>query len=94
MNKELRFFSIFKKVQPPVGSVTVTGPQPADESAQPLGLIPKTNWRANTEAMILGYIAEHSLPLSLAGSLVKLLQVAYRDPVSLNIQHLGFGKLR
>ena len=34
--------------------------------------------------MILGYIAEHSLPLSLADSLTKLVQEASRDPKSLN----------
>ena len=33
--------------------------------------------------MILGYIAEHSLPLSLA-TLVKLVQEASRDPMSFN----------
>ena len=40
--------------------------------------------RANTEAMILAYIAEHSLPLSLADSLTSLIQEAARDPKALN----------
>ena len=60
--------------------------QPADKtvckSAEPL--IPISDRTSDTEAMILGYIAEHSLPLSLADSLKNLIQEASRDPQSLS----------
>ena len=88
VEKQQNFFSIFKKAKPATGSGSQVNPQvqPADKtvckSAEPL--IPISDRTSNTEAMILGYIAEHSLPLSLADSLKNLIQEASRDPQSLS----------
>ena len=84
VEKKSSFLPLFKKTSActTVGSGSEAGPQPAAQSAQPL--IPVLDRTANTEAMILGYIAEHSLPLSLADSLTKLVQETSRDPKSLN----------
>ena len=68
VEKLQNFFSIFKKAKPATGSGSQVNPQvqPADKtvckSAEPL--IPISDRTSNTDAMILGYIAEHSLPLS------------------------------
>ena len=88
VEKQQNFFSIFKKVKPATGSGSQVNPQvqPADKtvykSAEPL--IPISDRTSNAEAMILGYIAEHSLPLSSANSLKNLIQEASRDPQSLS----------
>ena len=78
------FFSIFKKAKPATASGSQVNPQvqPTDKTAEPL--IPISDRTSNTEAMILGFIAEHSLPLSLADSLKNLIQEASRDPQSLS----------
>ena len=88
VEKQQNFFSIFKKAKPTTGSGSQVNPQvqPAGKtvckSAEPL--IPISDRTSNTEAMILGYIAEHSLPLSSADSLKNLIQEASRDPQSLS----------
>ena len=89
VERQQNFFSIFKKAKPATGSGSQVNPQvqPADKtvckSAEPL--IPISDRTSNTEAMILGYIAEHSLPLSSADSLKNLIQEASRDPHGLSL---------
>ena len=88
VEKQQKFFSIFKKAKPATGSGSQVNPQvqPAGKtvckSAEPL--IPISDRTSNTEGMILGYIAEHSKPLSCADSLKNLIQEASRDPQSLS----------
>ena len=84
-----KVFSMFKssiskptseQVSKSVGSGGLAGP--STEALQPTISIPERT--ANTEAMILAFLAEHSLPLSLADSLTSLIQEAARDPKALN----------
>jgi len=75
------------KQQAVVGSGNVCDPLAAEtddtskssskKAAEPL--VPITDRTSNVEAMILGYIAEHSLPLSLAPHIVSLAQELSRD---------------
>ena len=77
-------FSIFntkKSTTAIVGSGTVAGPSSYTASSE--SLIPFSDRTANTEAMILGFIAENSLPVSIASSLTDLIKEVSRDPKAL-----------
>ena len=69
-----------------VASGSIAGPIP-DKDVDPL--VPILDSTTNTKAMILGFIAENSLPLFLAGSL-KLIQETCRDPQA--IANLALSK--
>ena len=70
-----------------VASGSIAGPIP-DKDVDPL--VPTSDRTTNTKAMILGFIAENSLPLFLAGSLTKLIQETCRDPQA--IANLALSK--
>ena len=84
-------FSIFKDIEvcrstTVASGSTAAGPVP-DEDVEPLVSI--SDCTGNTKAMVLGFIADSSLPLSLVSSLTKLVQ-ASRDPQT--IANLALSK--
>lgn len=87
-SSQLKVFPIFKTSlslsNKNEGSGSSASPMPAVESTPADPLIPISDRTVNTEAMILSFIAENSLPLSLSAPLANLIQEASRDPKSLN----------
>ena len=75
-------FPMFRKDSTVVSSGSNVGPVLSTEVSEPV--ISLTDRTANMEAMILAFVAEHSLPLSLADPLVTLIKEASRDPKALN----------
>ena len=70
------------------GSGNIAGPSSAEDI--PLDpLVPISDRIVNSEAMILAFIAEHSLPISLADPLSNLIKEASVDPKSLSKLNLS-----
>ena len=87
-------FSNFKNVVAApsviVGSGSTACPSSADTSSvSSSGLIPYSDRSTHVEALILAWLAEHSLPMSKADSLCELIKEASRDPKSLNDLNLS-----